>query len=91
MAAMAELPVQELKEQARTHEVHAARGLATAIAWVFVAIGWLPGALVTGVIFLAVTIRYGYWRGRGLSDEQITARAEARRAAAQPQPAPART
>jgi len=78
----AQIPVDQLRQQAR----HAApgRSVITAIAFVFVAMGWIAGAIVTGVAFAAVSIRYGYWRGRGLTDDDIAARQAARSA---PQPA----
>jgi hypothetical protein len=87
MTTLTEIPVSKLAEQARTRELHPGRGLATAIAWVFVAIGWAAGALVTGIVFAAISVRYGYLRGRGLTDEQIEARVAAKQAAAQAAPA----
>lgn len=72
MAVTETIPVGELARQAR--EAQPGQGLATAVAAVFVAIGWLAGRLVTGMAFAAVSIRFGYLRGRGFSDEEIAAR-----------------
>ena len=72
MAVTQAIPVDELTRQAR--EARPGQGLATAIAAVFVAIGWVAGRLVTGMAFAAVSIRFGYLRGRGFTDEEIAAR-----------------
>lgn len=73
MTAVTEsIPVEELTRQAR--EAHPGQGLATFIAAIFVGIGWLAGRLVTGCAFAAVSIRFGYLRGRGFTDEEIAAR-----------------
>jgi hypothetical protein len=72
MAVTQAIPVDNLARQAR--EARPGQGLATAVAAVFVAIGWLAGRLVTGMAFAAVSIRFGYLRGRGFSDEEIAAR-----------------
>ena len=83
MAVTQAVPVEELARQAR--EAHPGRGLATAVAAVFVAIGWLAGKAITGMIFAAVSIRFGYLRGRGFTDEEIAARS-APQPAAPPNP-----
>ena len=44
------------------------------IGWPAVAIGWAAGLLVFGLI----SVRYGYWRGLGLTDEEIGGRVLAR-------------
>ena len=72
MAVTQAIPVEELARQAR--EARPGQGFATAVAVVFVAIGWLAGRLVTGTVFAAVSIRFGYLRGRGFTDEEIAAR-----------------
>jgi hypothetical protein len=74
-------------QQAR--EIRPGRWLATAFAAVFVTLGWLAGAIVTSVIFTGSSIRYGWHRGRGRSDEMIAARASARAVKAAPEPPPA--
>jgi len=66
------IPVDDLARQARG--ARPGHGFATAIAAVFVAIGWTAGRAVTGIAFAGVCVRYGYWRGRGLTDEEIAAR-----------------
>lgn len=70
------IPVADLQQQAR--EASPGHGLATAFVAVFVAIGWLAGKLVTLTLFAAVSIRFGYLRGRGLTDEEIAARSSDR-------------
>lgn len=88
MTVMTEtIPVDQLREQAR--QVRPGHGVVTVIAAVFVALGWTIGAIVTGLAFAGVCSRYGYWRGRGLTDEQITARAAAKAAASARQETPA--
>jgi hypothetical protein len=72
MAVTQAILVDELSRQAR--EAHPGQGLATAIAAVFTVIGWTAGRLVTGMAFAGLCIRFGYLRGRGFSDEEITAR-----------------
>lgn len=84
MAVTQSIPVGELTRQAR--EAQPGQGLATAIAAVFVAIGWLAGRLVTGTAFAAVSIRFGYLRGRGFTDEEIAARSSGRPGAVPPNP-----
>lgn len=76
MAATQAIPVEELTRQAR--EAHPGHGLATAIAAIFVGIGWCAGKLVTGTMFAAVSVRFGYLRGRGFTDEEIAARSSDR-------------
>jgi hypothetical protein len=63
--------------------------IATAVAGLFFAIGFLAGGLWRGIGFCAVSARYGYWKGLGRTDEQIAEVIARRRAAGQPQPAPA--
>lgn len=86
------LHVTELSEQARAAPPPP-RVLVTLIAGFFYAIGWLVGGTWRGLAFCAVSARYGFWQGLGLTDEQIGTRLAARRAAkvpTVPQPAPAR-
>lgn len=66
------IPVDELSRQAR--EAHPGQGFAAIFAAIFVGTGWLAGRLVTGCAFAAVSIRFGYLRGRGYTDEEIAAR-----------------
>lgn len=66
------LPVDALHEQAA--QVRPGRVAATVITSVFVAIGWVLGRLWVGAVFCCLAGRYGYWRGTGLTDEQIAAR-----------------
>ena len=80
----APIPVDQFAEQARTTTARPGRALATVIAWVFVALGWLAGGAWRGVVFCAVSARYGYWRGLGLTENDIIAKA------APPPPPPAR-
>jgi hypothetical protein len=87
----ADLPVAGLRK--RSSEIRPGRTLGTAIAWVLVVIGWITGAFWRGLVFLALvlwhkvlvfgvlSLRYGYWRGLGLTDEQIEATVKARAAA----------
>jgi hypothetical protein len=84
MAVTQAIPVEELARQAR--EAHPGHGIATAVAAVFVAIGWLAGKAVTGMAFAAVSIRFGYLRGRGFTDEEIAARSAPQAEAAPPNP-----
>jgi hypothetical protein len=79
--------------QAEAPRVPLARALAVAVSAVFVAIGWVPGAAVRGIIFIGLALRYGWFRGLGLADDDIRARAVARvkarqEAAAARMPAP---
>jgi hypothetical protein len=91
------LPVEELLEQSRTTKPRPGRVLAAGFAWIFVALGAVIGGTWRGLSFCAVSARYGYWRGRGLTDEEIVAKVGAKRAAKlaaqapQPGPAPGRT
>lgn len=73
----AQIPAAELNGQSRAPAVRPGRALATAIAWVFVAIGWFLGALWRGIVFCAISARYGYWRGLGLTDAEIEAKVTA--------------
>jgi hypothetical protein len=66
------LPVEQLSAQAR--DVHFGRTAATACAGIFVAIGWTFGVIWHGLVFCALSARYGFWRGQGLSDGEIAAR-----------------
>lgn len=83
MATLTELPVSELKAQAR-EAPGPARVLVTAIAGFFFAIGWIIGGAWRGAAFCAVSARYGYWQGRGFTDDQIAAKITAKRQPAQP-------
>jgi hypothetical protein len=70
--------------------VSALTALATGFAWVLVGIGWVIGAIwrlaaflalvawFKIVLFIALSFRYGVWRGTGMTDEQIDARITAR-------------
>ena len=58
-----ELPVDQLRQQAAA--ARPGRSLAQLIATVFVALGWVAGTAVSGVIFCALAVRYGYRIGRG--------------------------
>ena len=83
----AEIPVAELRQ--RASQIRPGRTLGTAILWVLVAFGWVLGASWRTVVFLALvawhrglvfgalSVRYGVLRGYGLTDEQIEARAKA--------------
>ena len=60
--------------------------LVAAIAWVLAAIGWVTGATWRLLVFLALlswhkvlvfgarSVRYGYWKGLGLTEKQIMER-----------------
>jgi hypothetical protein len=76
MAVTQAIPVEELARQAR--EAHPGQGFAAVVAAVFVALGWLAGRLVTGIAFAGLSIRFGYLRGRGFTDEEIAARSSGR-------------
>jgi uncharacterized membrane protein len=76
-AALRSLPVDELRERARTSSVRPGRALVTAIAWLFVAAGFLAGGSWRALVFTGISVRYGYWLGIGLTDAQITARTAA--------------
>jgi hypothetical protein len=80
------LHVTELGEQARAAPPPP-RVLVTVIAAFFYAIGWLAGGIWRGLAFCAVSARYGYWQGLGLTDEDIARRLAARRPAPAAQPA----
>jgi hypothetical protein len=82
MTVLTDIPVDQLRVQAS--QARPGRALIMIISAVFVAIGWIAGAAVTGVVFAGVAVRYGYWRGRGLSDADIAMRAAARAPAPQP-------
>ena len=91
MPQVGKLPVEELLEQSRTTKTRPGRALATGIAWVFVALGAIIGGIWRGLAFCAVSARYGYWRGRGLTEKEIVAKIAAKIAAktaaqAPPQP-----
>jgi hypothetical protein len=83
MVTMTDIPVSELGTQAR-EAPGPARVLVTLIAGFFYAVGWVIGGAWRGAAFCAVSARYGYWQGRGLTDEQIAARLAAKRQPAQP-------
>jgi hypothetical protein len=65
------------------------RVLVTLIAGFFYALGWILGGTWRGLAFCAVSARYGFWQGLGLTDEDIAARLQAKAAARSPAPAPA--
>ena len=88
MAVTQAIPVDELSRQAR--EASPGHGLATFVIAVFVGIGWLAGRLVTGCAFAAVSIRFGYLRGRGFTDEEIAARSSDRSEAEPGRPRPSK-
>jgi hypothetical protein len=82
------LPTDELGAQARDMP-RPGRVIATTVAGLFFAIGFVIGGLWRGIGFCAVSARYGYWKGLGWDDEQIAGVIARKRAAAQPPPAPA--
>lgn len=85
MSALAEtIPVDELAAQAR--QARPGHGLVTVITAIFVGFGWAIGAVVTGIAFAGLCLRYGYQRGRGLTDEEITVRAAAKAVLPEQQP-----
>lgn len=63
MTTLTDIPVDELRGQAA--QARPGHALATAVSTIFVVIGWLAGAAVSGVIFCALAVRYGYRMGRG--------------------------
>jgi hypothetical protein len=63
MVTMTEIPVADLKRQAA--QARPGRGIATWIAAVFVAIGWITGRTISGIVFCGLAMRYGYRLGRG--------------------------
>jgi len=73
MSALTEtVPVDVIREQAR--QVRFGSVLATVIAALFFAPGWLLGRAWTGIVYCAISARVGYWRGTGLTEEQVLAR-----------------
>lgn len=80
----AEIPVSELRERAR--DVRPGRTLATVILWLIVALGWVAGTAWRTAVFLALlawhrglvmgalSLRYGYWKGLGLTEDEILER-----------------
>lgn len=72
MSETTTLPVEQISAKAR--DVHFGRTVATAFAWIFVAIGWIFGVIWHGIVFIVISARYGFWRGIGLSDADIDAR-----------------
>lgn len=80
----AEIPVAELRE--RASKVRPGRTLATVILWLIAALGWLAGfawrslvllALITwhrGLVTGALSLRWGYWKGLGLAEDEILER-----------------
>jgi hypothetical protein len=79
------LPMEDIKRTAR-EAPGPGRVLMTAIAGLFFGIGWVIGGIWRGLAFCGASARYGYWNGRGLTDEEIMTRAEAIRAARHPAP-----
>jgi hypothetical protein len=88
MTAWDAAATENLAAQAAAVQVRPGRVLATVIGAFFFAAGWLAGALWRALVFAALAIRYGAWRGAGLTDEDIAARAAARAAAKAPPPEP---
>jgi hypothetical protein len=93
----AEIPVSELRKQAAS--VRPGRVAATVILWLFVALGWILGTAWRLTVFLALlawhrglvlgalSVRYGYWKGLGLTEDEILERVKVK---AEPAPPPAR-
>jgi hypothetical protein len=89
MTALTEpVPVAQTGDRPRPVPVRPGRVLVTIIGAFFFAIGWATGitwrglALAVpymwrGLVFAGKATRYGYWRGLGMSDEQIEAMIEA--------------
>lgn len=63
------LPAEDQIRQVRPSEV-----AAFVLAAFFFTIGFTIGGAWRGLVFCAVSLRYGYWKGLGLSDEEIAAR-----------------
>jgi hypothetical protein len=52
---------EEIAEQAS--DVRVGRALATAFTAIFIAIGWIVGRVIYGIVLLIAAIRYGYRQG----------------------------
>lgn len=73
MSSLAEtVPVDAIRERAK--DVRFSQVLVTVIAFVFFAPGWLLGRTWTGIVYVALSARVGFWRGTGLTEEQVYAR-----------------
>lgn len=77
-------PIAQIEDHPRPVPVRPGRVLITIIGAFFFAIGWATGItwrvlalavpyLWRGLIFAGRAVRYGYWRGLGMSDGQIEA------------------
>jgi hypothetical protein len=77
----ARIPAVQLREQAA--QVRPGRVAGTLIGAFFFALGFVAGwswrtavflalyAWYNGLVYCAIAVRYGYWRGLGLTDEQV--------------------
>jgi hypothetical protein len=83
MTALTE-PIAQIQDRPRPVPVRPGRVLVTIIGALLFAIGWATGVawrvlalavpyMWRAMIFAGRAVRYGYWRGLGLSDEQIEA------------------
>jgi hypothetical protein len=73
MSSIAEtVPVDAIRERAQ--QVRLSQVLTTIIAALCFAPGWLLGRAWTGIAYCVLSARVGYWRGTGLTEEQVYAR-----------------
>lgn len=73
MSSIAEtVPVDAIRESAK--DVRFGSVLTTVIAFLFFAPGWLAGRAWTGIAYCALSVQVGYWRGIGLTEEDVLAR-----------------
>lgn len=89
MSSLAEtVPVDAIR--GRAQEVRFSSVLTSVIAFLFFAPGWLLGRAWTGIVYCALAAQAGYWRGTGLTEEEVVARltppAEPSAPAAPPRP-----
>lgn len=58
----------------RSGQVRFTVTLAKIAASIFTAIGWIISAVWRAVVFCAFFFRIGFWKGQGLTDDEILAR-----------------
>jgi hypothetical protein len=73
-ALLDRVPVDQITEARQEHSVRPGRILLTLVLGMFFVLGWLAGKLMILVTDCANSARIGWWRGKGLTAEQIAQR-----------------
>ncbi len=74
MTILDKIPVDQVTQARQSHPVRPGRILLTLILGVFFALGWMTGKLLLLAGDCWNSARIGYWKGKGMTSEDIARR-----------------